>query len=57
MPRIKPILTIGTGDGDGTSNIMKLYDLNKDSIKKISNKELLRLHSRVHQKEKWNCDT
>ena len=52
MPRIKPILTIGTGDGDGTSNIMKLYDLNKDSIKKISNKELLRLHSRVHQKEK-----
>jgi len=28
---------------------MKLYDLNKKSIKKISNKELLRLHSRTHQ--------
>lgn len=28
---------------------MKLYDLNKTSIKKISDKELLRLHSRVHQ--------
>ena len=28
---------------------MKLYDLNKKSIKKISDKELLRLHSRTHQ--------
>lgn len=28
---------------------MKLYNLNKTSIKKISDKELLRLHSRVHQ--------
>lgn len=28
---------------------MKLYELNKTSIKKISDKELLRLHSRIHQ--------
>jgi len=28
---------------------MKLHEINKISIKKISNKELLRLHSRVHQ--------
>lgn len=28
---------------------MKLYDLNKKTIKKISDKELLRLHSRIHQ--------
>jgi hypothetical protein len=28
---------------------MKLYDLNKSSIRKISDKELLRLHSRIHQ--------
>jgi len=28
---------------------MRLYDLDKTSIKKISDKELLRLHSRTHQ--------
>jgi len=28
---------------------MKLIDINKSSIKKVSNKELTRIHMRVHQ--------
>jgi len=28
---------------------MKLIDINKSSLKKISDKELLRLHARIHQ--------
>ena len=43
-------------------NKMKLHELNKSSIRKISNKELLHLHSRIHQlwagakKRKVNSD-